>query len=110
MSDAIVATLRDGSQVPLGTLEVTTERLQLAFAENGLVLYDLAAKCRNAKYKFPTNPVCDARTILKKHQLIDKNENLDAYVRLVILNSLEEKDKLLQLVNPLQAKSVTLIK
>jgi hypothetical protein len=109
MSSLVMATLRDGSQVPQVTLVTTTMNLRAASEENFVALFDLAEKCKDASYRFVANSFGDSKSILKKWALIDGSEKVHDDVRKIVLNSIEGEGLSLKLVNPLQSARVAVV-
>lgn len=109
MSSVVMATLRDGYEVPQVTVVVTTRNLRAAAQENFVALFDLAEKCKDARYKFVSNAFGDSKAILKKWALIDESEKVNDDVRKIVLNSIEGEGLSLKLVSPLQSARVTVV-
>ena len=109
MSGIVMATLRDGSQVPEALVVTTTMNLTAAAEESYVALFDLAEKCKDASYEFVVNPFGDSKAILKSWLLINENETVNEDVRKIVLNSIAGKGLSLKLVNPLQGKKVTVV-
>ena len=102
-----MVTLRNGSQVPQVTLISVYMNIEAAAQENFMALFDLVEKCKDAGYKFVTNPFGDSKAILKAHALIDENENVHDDIKTIVLNSVEGSGMSLKLVNPLQSKQIS---
>lgn len=72
MSNLRIATLRDGSQVPMPTVLATAQNFKDLYRESPHAFHELIALCKDSNHKITDIHTPDyAKTILTERRLID---------------------------------------
>lgn len=85
------AVLIDGTEVPLPTAKTIFLQLQNLKKDDLFTLFDLAMKCIDDTYSFPTIIGHNSVAVLKQQALIDNEERVHNHVRAIVINSIKNR-------------------
>jgi hypothetical protein len=103
-----MVTLRDGSELSQATLSSAMINIKIIYKENSHALLELVEKRNNLEYNFTQTEPSNSKKILKKHNLINDQENVPDAIRKVVLNHIHVCKSSIELVDPwMQSKTVS---